>query len=172
VKKRGPEPGRISEPPLVIGIGNEFRDDDAVGILVARELRRRCPGASIVEVTGEGTALMAAWAGHENVIIVDAVSSGEEPGTITTVNMAEEDVSRHLFPSSSHAFGVAEAVALAKRLHNLPSRLVLYGIEGKEFGAGVGLSTPVVRQIPDLIALIQKEILSPGATPPYMLQPS
>lgn len=172
MKKHGPELENVSEPPLVIGIGNEFRDDDAVGILVARELRRRCPGASIVEVTGEGTALMAAWAGHENVIIVDAVSSGEEPGTITMINMVEEDAPRHLFPSSSHAFGVAEAIALAKRLHNLPSRLVLYGIEGKEFGAGVGLSTPVVRHITDLIAMIQREILSCGAAPPHTLQPS
>lgn len=172
MKKHSPEMEHTSEPPLVIGIGNEFRDDDAVGILVARELRRRCPGASIVEVTGEGTALMAAWAGHENVIIVDAVSSGEAPGTITTFNLSEEIVPRNLFPSSSHAFGVAEAIALAKRLHNLPSRMVLYGIEGKEFGAGVGLSTPVVRHIPDLIALIQKEILSCGASPPHMLQPS
>ncbi|HXX63553.1 MAG TPA: hydrogenase maturation protease, partial [Bacteroidota bacterium] len=60
---------------LLIGIGNEFRTDDALGILVAREVRRRNPeGLTIKEQSGEGTALMEAWEGGEEVIVVDAIS--------------------------------------------------------------------------------------------------
>jgi hydrogenase maturation protease len=170
--KLAADEGCGSEPPLIIGVGNEFRDDDAAGILVAREIRRRCGKATVVEVSGEGTALMAAWSGHENVIIVDAVSSGKEPGTITTFNIGEEDLPRRLFHCSSHVFGIAEAVALAKRLHNLPARLILYGIEGKDFGVGIGLSTPVVRHIPDLIAMILKELFTGEPSSPHAIQPS
>jgi hydrogenase maturation protease len=37
---------------------------------------------------------------------------------------------------SSHALGVGEAIALARALERLPSRLVDYGVEGARFGAG------------------------------------
>ena len=59
----------LSGQNLLIGVGNEFRNDDALGILVAREIRRRnVPGVTVVERSGEGTALMDAWAGAELVI--------------------------------------------------------------------------------------------------------
>jgi hydrogenase maturation protease len=38
---------------------------------------------------------------------------------------------------------VAEAIELARALSNFPQRLVVYGIEGKNFAAGVGLSAEV-----------------------------
>jgi hydrogenase maturation protease len=53
---------------------------------------------------------------------------------------------------------VAEAVAMARQIGKLPEHLILYGIEGKEFGEGVGLSDPVVRSIPELIAMIEEDL--------------
>jgi DNA-binding transcriptional LysR family regulator len=47
------------------------------------------------------------------------------------------------FRCSTHAFGVAEAIELGRGLGNLPQYLVVYGIEGKNFAAGVGLSAEV-----------------------------
>ncbi|HUI66239.1 MAG TPA: hydrogenase maturation protease [Bacteroidota bacterium] len=144
---------------LLIGIGNEFRTDDALGILVAREIRRRNPeGVTILEQSGEGTALMEAWEGAEEVIIVDAILSGKAPGEIFRLDALHQDVPRGLFHYSSHSFGVAEAVAMARELGRLPRHLILYGIEGKEFGEGVGLSDRVVRSIPELIAMIEEDL--------------
>ena len=45
--------------------------------------------------------------------------------------------------SSTHAFGVGEAVELARVLGKLPDRVVVYGVEGGEFAAGEGLTAPV-----------------------------
>lgn len=144
---------------LLIGVGNEFRSDDALGILVAREIRRRdLPGLTVVERSGEGTALMDTWAGAELVIVVDAVVGGKDPGEIHRLDAARDEIPRGLFHYSSHAFGVAEAIAMARELHVLPPRVILYGIEGKEFGDGVGLSDQVVKNIPHLIAMIEEDL--------------
>lgn len=147
------------ERMVLIGVGNEFRDDDALGICVVRELRRRNPGLSNVrEASGEGSALMQAWEGADRVIIVDAVFSGKVPGAIYRLDASLREIPRGLFHYSTHAFGVAEAVEVARRLGKLPRHLILFGIEGKAFGTGVGLSDPVVKSIPELIAQIEVEI--------------
>jgi hydrogenase maturation protease len=149
----------MPERNLLIGVGNEFRNDDALGILVAREIRRRnIPGVTVVERSGEGTALMDTWAGAELVIVVDAIFSGKAPGVIHRLDGAHDEIPRGFFHYSSHAFGVAEAVGMARELNVLPSRVIIYGIEGKEFGEGVGLSDQVVKNIPQLIAMIEEDL--------------
>lgn len=68
---------------LIIGVGNEYRSDDAVGLLVARRLRElTLNNARVVEESGEGARLMKSWRDVDNVILLDAVFSGAKPGTI------------------------------------------------------------------------------------------
>lgn len=133
-------------PPVVViaGIGNPFRRDDGVGIAVVRRLRGRVPrGVSLSEHSGEGAALIEVWNGAETAILVDAVQSGAPAGTIHRLNAALEVVPRGWFHCSTHAFGVAEAIEVARALGGLPPRLFVIGIEGKDFSAGVGLSAEV-----------------------------
>jgi hydrogenase maturation protease len=144
---------------LVIGIGNEFRTDDALGLFVARELVRRHPAHVIVrEADGEGASLLEMWEGWKRVVLVDALSSGEPAGLVHRVDVMEEHFSKELFHASTHAFGVAEAVEMARQLGRLPVKLVLFGIEGKLFEPGVGLTDPVVKSIPELLHAVQDEI--------------
>jgi hydrogenase maturation protease len=128
---------------LVIGVGNDYRCDDAVGLLVARKLRPKVPSSvEVIEMLGDGSALMDAWKGRRAVIIIDAVAADAYPGTIYRFNLPADDLPSALL-SSTHAFGVAEAVELAKALEELPPRVVLYGIQGKLFTYGIGLTSEV-----------------------------
>ena len=68
-------------PLLVIGVGNDFRGDDAAGLLAARRLRA-CRGVRAVEHTKDGLSLMEHWRPADHVFVVDALSSGHAPGTI------------------------------------------------------------------------------------------
>ena len=132
--------------PLIIGLGNEYRSDDAVGRVVARKLHAESlDGVRILEETGEGATLIEAWRGADFVILIDAVHSGGEPGAIYRIDANEHGVPRRFFHYSTHAFSVAEAVEMARALGQLPRRLVIYGIEGKNFVSGVGLS-PVIQK--------------------------
>jgi len=129
---------------LLIGIGNEYRCDDGAGIMIARTIRdKQLPSVIVKEESGEGTALMESWQGFQYVIIVDAVSSGATPGTIFRIDTKKEAVPTKFFHYSTHAFSIAEAVKLACAMNVLPPKLVIYGIEGNNFAAGVDISPPV-----------------------------
>ena len=58
---------------LVIGVGNPYRNDDAVGLVVARRIRDlNLQGVTVIEANGEGASLMEAWQGADSVILIDA----------------------------------------------------------------------------------------------------
>lgn len=145
---------------LVIGVGNEFRTDDGLGILAAREIRRRnYPGVEVTEASGEGTALLEAWKGYDRVMIVDAICSGTTRGAVHRIDLTTKSIPRGFFQPSSHNFGVSEAVEMARQLGQLPGVLLLYGIEGCQFDTGTGLTNEVVRSIPRLLGLVEADII-------------
>ena len=131
---------------LVVGVGNAWRGDDAAGLEVAQLLRRAAPdGTQVVEHEGDPSGLIDAWEGEDEVVLVDAVSSGAPPGTVYRLNPLEKPLPAELFRRSTHQLGVAEAVEMARVLDRLPARLAVYGIEGRSFHAGEPLC-PQVRQ--------------------------
>jgi hydrogenase maturation protease len=136
---------------VVIGIGNEYRSDDGVGIAVARRLHERfLTKITVLEESGEGAALINSWKGATWVMLVDAVRSGAPPGTIHRLDARAAPVPTGFFHYSTHAFSVAEAIELARSLNELPPHLIVYGIEGGNFSAGEGLS-PAVEQAIDTV---------------------
>jgi hydrogenase maturation protease len=144
---------------LVIGIGNPYRGDDAVGFLVAQRVRERAPdGVTVLQCPGEGVALMEAWKGADAVILVDAVHAGKAPGSVYRLDAHEGPIPANFFHYSTHAFSVAEAVELARALNQLPSRLVIYGIEGRDFEAGGELSHEVAKAAQRVVERVLKDI--------------
>jgi hypothetical protein len=82
-----------------------------------------------------------------------------EPGTLHRVDAGAGPVPASVFRSSStHAFGVGEAVELARALGTLPGRLALYGIEGAEFVAGEGLSAEVQAAVEPAAQAVLEEL--------------
>jgi hydrogenase maturation protease len=154
-------PSSTLQKILIIGIGNEYRSDDGVGIEVARTIREKhFPGVAVREESGDAAAIMEAWQGYENVILVDAISSGAEPGTIVVLDGNKKIAPSYQFHCSTHAFGVGEAIALAKAMNTLPTKLLIYGIEGAEFSTRKSLSRVVQKAVPSLVALFTREVKS------------
>jgi hydrogenase maturation protease len=92
------------------------------------------------------------------VILIDAVQSGHAPGTIHRFDASHVPVPRRFFNYSTHAFGVAESVELARVLNQLPPQVILYGIEGKDFTDGANLSSEVAATVGDLLGRVGQEI--------------
>jgi hydrogenase maturation protease len=141
-------PPSVDEQPsvMVIGVGNEFRHDDAAGLEVVRGLRARASAAPIAlrEQEGETLALLDQWDGADAVVLVDAIRSGAPPGTIHRVETTSQPIPARLRSSTStHAVGIGEAIELARALGRLPARVLVYGVEGLRFDAGRGLSEEV-----------------------------
>jgi hydrogenase maturation protease len=144
---------------LIIGVGNPYRSDDAVGLVVARQLKqRRLPNTTVIEETADGATLMDAWKSADTVIVIDATKSGAKPGTLYRFDAHTQPIPAMFFPRSTHAFGLAEAVALARALHQLPARLIIYGVEGKIFSAAAGLSAEVEEAVGAVVEQVAREV--------------
>jgi hydrogenase maturation protease len=121
----------------VIGVGNAWAGDDAAGLLVARMVRERAPdGVDVIEHEREPTALLDVWAGARLAVVVDATFGGGETGAIRVLDASHEKLPAGFTGTSTHAFGLAEAIEVGRALGRLPERLVVVGIEGESFAAG------------------------------------
>lgn len=143
----------------IIGIGNLFRGDDAVGILAARRLRERLDSpVEVLEAEGDGLALLDLMEGADQVMLIDAVKSGGCSGATIRLDLSKESRWGRLVPCSTHAMGVAEAIDLARTLGRLPTQVILYGIEIDSFEPGAALSESVRGGLDMVVEQVLKEI--------------
>lgn len=150
---------------VVIGIGNLERGDDAAGRIALRELRGRLsPDVALIEESGEATELLAAMEGVGAAYLIDACVSGAAAGTIVRFDAATSPWPRALRSCSTHGFGLAEALELARALAMLPHRCIVYAIEGESFELGAPLSEQVRAQIDALVTRLAAEVCCAGPT--------
>ena len=144
---------------LVVGVGNPDRGDDGFGPSVAQRLRGRVPPAvRILERSGDALALIEDWNGFASVIVVDAVAPISDPGRVHRLDLSSSPLPIGFAPRSSHAFGVAETVELARSLGRLPRCLIAYLVEGERFETGALLSSAVAAAVEDVAERVVVEL--------------
>jgi hydrogenase maturation protease len=156
---------------VVIGVGNRDRGDDAAGLAVARQLRnaviavpRLEPGMvpaiwpRIVEHSGEATTLILQMDGAERAFLIDACVSGAVPGTVHRFEVSSTAMPAFASGVSTHGFGLAAAVELARVLGVLPRQSIVYAIEGGSFEVGAPLSPPVAAAVAEVTSRLHAEI--------------
>jgi len=140
---------------VVAGLGSEHRRDDGAGpLIVAQAVEEAGVGNDIGPLT-DPLDLLGAWDGADLAIVVDAVRSGEAPGTLRVVDLAAGiDVvgpGHRAGGTSTHGIGLAGVLRLARAVGHAPVRVVVVGIEGEDFGRGVGLSPAVGAALPGAV---------------------
>jgi hydrogenase maturation protease len=118
---------------LVLGIGSPFHEDQA-GIRLVERLRKERfssggPGVTLVFQTLDrpGWGLLEILKDADRAIIVDAMRSGQKPGTLSRLGLRDLPPDERLL--TSHDVDVQTALALGQVLGLLPGRLVIFGIE-------------------------------------------
>jgi hydrogenase maturation protease len=148
----------------VLGIGQTLRGDDGAGPEAVRlwsaGFLLPLPGHilrhDILETPGLG--LIDSLQECDSALLVDAVSTGKPPGTLSVFAPIPE-TGLSAAEKTAHGFGVAETLTLARRSgQRLPDRLVLLGIEGEQYELGKGMSDPVRAVLPRAAAEIQRII--------------
>lgn len=151
----------------VVGVGNRFRGDDGAGLAAAKRLGEAANlPVTLLDTTGDGTALLEVWREADTVVVLDAMSSGAAAGTVRRLDGAADGPATlaamlgagRIPGGSTHGLGVAEAIALGEALGQLPRRLVVIGIEGARFDPGEGLSPEVNRSLDHAVSLGLEEI--------------
>jgi hydrogenase maturation protease len=147
--------GRVA----VIGVGNLDRGDDAAGRQVARRLREAGGGeAEIVDLDGEATSILTALEKAEVAFLIDACIWRGPAGTIHRYDLIDGLPAAAHFGLSSHGFGLAEAIELAKTVGQLPTHSVVYAIEGECFDIGAPLSDAVAHAVEEVAMQVAEEI--------------
>ena len=145
---------------VIIGIGNDFQGDDGIGHHIAKRIQSlNPPNVTVFEESGEAANLMDAWLDADVVVIIDAMVTGETPGLVRCFDASNTPLPKEFYSHfSTHSFGVAESLELARALGQLPAKVIVYGIEGKHFETGQGLSLEVEQTTDNVVKQILQDI--------------
>jgi hydrogenase maturation protease len=148
-----------TDPIRVIGLGNDLLGDDAVGLIVARQVRERASGrVPVVETIESGLRLLDYLTGAERVVVVDAVQTGTAPpGTLYRVE--EEDIEK-LPGGSPHYVGLFETLQLGRALGlPVPGAVTVVAVETHDCTTVGGPIDPAVHAaIPGAIRCVEEVI--------------
>jgi len=151
---------------LVLGIGNVLLTDEGIGVRALHELERRYTFSDDVELLDGGTSgieLLRHIQGRENLIIIDAMTFDQQPGTI--YRMENEDVPAAFRTRiSPHQLGLSDLLAALMLTEGLPENLVLFGVEPESVDIGLELTETVGNCFDKLITNIVEELHKIGCS--------
>lgn len=132
---------------LIAGIGNVLLGDDGVGPHVVRSLESAYEFPEGVELEDLGTPALDFIdhiAGLDVLIVVDAVSNGTVPGTVTLYR--KEDLMRHApaVRMDTHSPAITSSLLAAEVFFGVsPAEVLLIGVSGESYNADCALSEAV-----------------------------
>ncbi|MFZ1080311.1 MAG: hydrogenase maturation protease [Candidatus Kryptoniota bacterium] len=140
----------------IVGIGNRFRGDDAVGLLMVKSLSGKVgPEIKTVELEGDQTCLLKLMQTTDAMIIVDAVQSSAPAGTMFRIDASSEPLPQDFHAFTTHSIDSVQAIELARAMNRLPKKVIVYGITGKDYSYSEKLSP----QMEESIEIVRRNIL-------------
>ncbi|MBD2163825.1 hydrogenase maturation protease [Calothrix membranacea FACHB-236] len=140
----------------IIGCGNLNRSDDAVGVIVAQRLQQFLaknphPNVRVYDCGTGGMEVMFQARGSKELIIIDASSTGSEPGAVFKVPGKELEA----LPEPTynlHDFRWDNALAAGRKIfqNDFPQEVTVYLIEAANLDLGLELS-PAIKHSANLV---------------------
>lgn len=143
---------------IVLGIGNLLLEDEGVGIHLIEALKNEPLPENVELVDGSvlGFDLLPIIENCDKLIVVDAIKTDDNPGTIYKFSAQDIEVKREI-PVSLHDLDFFQVLELAKRLNKLPPT-ELIAIVPHEIDWGMELSEKIKEKVPKLKQLVMEEI--------------
>lgn len=159
---------------LVLGIGNLVMSDDGVGVRVVQKLQRSYKFPDNVKVIDGGTLgldLLPMLEDVTHLILVDAVETGEKPGTM--VRLAGEELPIALETKlSPHQMGLKDLLAVSELMGHSPGVMVLIGVQPGSIEMGVDMTADVDAILDEMINKVLSELEKYGVCFECRLEPS
>jgi hydrogenase maturation protease len=138
---------------LVLGLGNILMRDEGIGVRAVELLAARYEFPPEVELLDGGTLglnLLPYVEEADRLLVIDAVDTGGEPGTVVRLESEELPASLSI-KISPHQMGLADLLAAARLRGCCPRELVLVGVQPGVIDTGLELSPPVAAQVASLV---------------------
>ena len=132
-------------PVLVLGMGNILLEDEGLGIRALELLEQRYEIPPEVELMDGGTTgmgLLDDISGRQHLLVLDAVQTGEAPGTL--VKLAGDEVPVYFgMRISPHQLGLSDVLATLELSGERPAGVTVLGL--------VPLSLEMCLQLSELV---------------------
>jgi hydrogenase maturation protease len=157
---------------LVAGIGNVFLGDDGFGVEVIGRLDRTAipETVDVVDygIRGVHLAYELLARPYGVLILVDAVPTGQAPGTVSVLEVAQEEIVDEPLPADAfhgpvvdgHGMTPQAVLNLLRTLGGQIGRVLVVGCEPESVEERMGLAPPVeaaVERAADLVAQVARE---------------
>jgi len=137
-------PKMSSGRTVVLGLGNPLMGDDGLGLAALERLREQweIPGVELVDGGTWGMNLLPLVEESTNLILLDAIRSGDAPGTL--VEWERDRLPRYLsLKLSPHQIDLREVLALAEWRDTMPEEVVAIGLAPRDVVMTTALSPEV-----------------------------
>lgn len=145
---------------LVLGIGNLVMSDDGVGVRVVHELQRSYRFPENVRVVDGGTLgldLLPMLEEATHLILVDAVETGEKPGSLVRLTGRELPIAMQT-KLSPHQMGLKDLLAVSELMGHSPGEMVLIGVQPGSVEMGAELTAEVEAMLEEVTAKVLFEL--------------
>lgn len=146
---------------LVLGLGNELLGDDAIGLIVVRELckilsKSFSDKVSFVETSAFGYRLLDLIENYDRLIVIDSaiVSSSDEIGSIYVIDIND----LHSGTTVPHEMSLKDIISIGTKIGlRMPSdiRIVAIGVKDPSFQ----LSENIKAALPKIVENIKNLLL-------------
>jgi hydrogenase maturation protease len=148
----------------IIGCGNPNRSDDGAGVVAAQRLQAAfaaepAPGVSVFDTGTSGLEVMFKARGSRELILIDACSSGSEPGAI--FELPGSELERQPEPSYTlHGVRWEHALYAGRKIfkHEFPEQVTVFLIEQHSLALGLELSPAVERAVTRVVEKILERV--------------
>jgi len=170
-----PEPHYTGEaappcPVLVLAMGNVLLEDEGLGIHALNTLQRRYDLPPEVECLDGGTsgmALVDLISGREHLLVLDAVQTGDSPGTL--VKMDDQEVPVYFgLRVTPHQLGLSDVLASLTLTEEQPGNVTVLGLVPFSLEMSLDVSSGINARLDYLVEAVANELQHLG----YPLRPS
>ena len=153
----------MSPRVMVAGVGNIFFADDGFGVEVAKQLAQQTwpDWVSVADFGIRGVHLAYQLAeGYDTLILVDAVSRREAPGTVMVLepDFGRDDLERedNGYFVDAHGMDPEVVLGMVKNLGGKLRNVVIVGCEPAEVVERIGLSDVVAQAVPAAVGAVRE----------------
>lgn len=146
----------MSKPTCIVGVGNLFRNDDAVGAMIADRLEQEVPASEWLSVINaedviENHVFRIADKDAHNVLVIDAIAGEDaEPGSLVLGKLEELEAASGGY--STHKLALSTAASVLKQ-HG--KEVYLLGIVAANTDYGTDVSKEILDSAETVINLVR-----------------
>ena len=159
-----PDEQSSQRPVLVLGMGNILLEDEGLGVHALKLLQQRYVVPAEVEFLDGGTsgmALIDLLSGRKHLLVLDAVQTGDPPGTL--VKMDDQDVPVYFgLRITPHQLGLSDVLASLQLTDEQPGNVTVLGLVPESLEMSLDLSGHISDKLEHLVKAAVDELANLG----------